>query len=304
VIVATGGTASPLAAKAATTTIPIVFATAADPVQLGLVASLGSPGGNVTGISMMNVELGAKQAGLLHELLPRAGRFAVLVNPSNVATAEPTVRDVAIVGRALSLDIQVYNASTRGELDAAFAAYNKALKLTPSYQAHNNLGVVFYYTGRFEAAAREYQAALDVGGPQVEPLGGLADSLRQQGMREKARAPYEQAIALARERLKIDPEDPELRTGLAMLLAGAGRCREAREQAGGDARRERGLSPSAHSYAAVAYAICGDHEAAVRAGGQALDGGALTDVRSNPDLSRVRDDPRIGNRLRAAPDGL
>src|SRR5712672_3261391 len=95
-----------LAAKAATTTIPIVFATAADPVQLGLVASLNRPGGNVTGISMMNVELGAKLAGLLHELLPRAGRFAVLVNP-NQATTEPFIREVEAAVASFGVQIEV-----------------------------------------------------------------------------------------------------------------------------------------------------------------------------------------------------
>ena len=94
---------------------------------MGLVSSFHRPSGNVTGFYFLATELVAKRLALLHELLPRATRVAVLVNPSNVATAEPTVRDVAIVGRALSLDIQVYNVSTRGELDAAFAAFSSCL---------------------------------------------------------------------------------------------------------------------------------------------------------------------------------
>ena len=85
-----------------------------------------------------------------------------------------------------------------------------------------------------------------------------------------------------------------------MLLAGDGRCREAHEEAAGGAQKGKSLPPSAHSYAAVAYAICGDHEAAVRSSRQALEGGAVTDVRSNPDLARVREDPRIRERLRAS----
>ena len=112
------------AAKRATQTIPIVFLSGGDPVQMGLVSSFHRPSGNVTGFYFLVTELVAKRLALLHELLPRAKRVAVLVNPTNVATAEPTVRDVAIVGRALSLDIQVYNASTSEEIDAAFAAFS------------------------------------------------------------------------------------------------------------------------------------------------------------------------------------
>ena len=112
------------AAKHATQTIPIVFVSGGDPGQMGLVSSFHRPNGNVTGFYFLATELVAKRLALLHELLPRATRVAVLVNPSNVATAEPTVRDVAIVGRALSLDTQVYNASTKGDLDAAFAAFS------------------------------------------------------------------------------------------------------------------------------------------------------------------------------------
>jgi putative ABC transport system substrate-binding protein len=111
------------AAKRATQTIPIVFVSGGDPVQMGLVSSFHRPGGNVTGFYFLATELVAKRLALLHELLPGAKRVAVLVNPTNAATAEPTVRDVAIVGRTLNLAIEVFNASTSGELDAAFVAF-------------------------------------------------------------------------------------------------------------------------------------------------------------------------------------
>jgi putative ABC transport system substrate-binding protein len=123
-VIFAAGPPAAAAAKRATQTIPIVFVSGGDPVQMGLVSSFHRPSGNVTGFYFLATELVAKRLALLHELLPRAKRVAVLVNPTNVATAEPTVRDLAIVGRALSLDIQVYYASTRGELDAAFAAFS------------------------------------------------------------------------------------------------------------------------------------------------------------------------------------
>jgi putative tryptophan/tyrosine transport system substrate-binding protein len=121
VIAATGGPPSTLAAKAATTTIPIVFVIAEDPVRLGLVASLARPGGNVTGVNLVSAELAAKRLELLHELVPAATRVAVLVNPANATNTETTLRDVEPAARAIGLQIQVLNASTGREIDAAFA---------------------------------------------------------------------------------------------------------------------------------------------------------------------------------------
>ncbi len=120
VIAATGVAA--FAAKAATTTIPIVFAFGEDPVKHGLVASLARPGGNATGINFFNAEVVAKRLGLLHELVPKAVRVAVLVNPTNAAGAETTSRDVQEAARAIGLQIQILGASTSREIDAAFAA--------------------------------------------------------------------------------------------------------------------------------------------------------------------------------------
>jgi putative tryptophan/tyrosine transport system substrate-binding protein len=124
-IVATS-TSSALAAKAATTTIPIAFLTAADPVKDGLVASLARPGGNVTGINFVSAELTAKRLELLRELVPAADRVAVLINPANVTTAETTLRDVVPAARAIGLQIQVLNASTTPEIDAVFASMVRA----------------------------------------------------------------------------------------------------------------------------------------------------------------------------------
>ena len=121
-IAATGGAHSALAAKAATTTTPIVFAVGEDPVRLGLVASLARPGGNVTGINFFIYELAAKRLALQRELVPAATRVAVLVNPANAAHTETTLRDVEAAARVIGLQIQIVNASTNREIDAAFAA--------------------------------------------------------------------------------------------------------------------------------------------------------------------------------------
>jgi putative tryptophan/tyrosine transport system substrate-binding protein len=121
-VIATPGSApATIAAKAATTTIPIVFGVGEDAVKLGLVASLARPGGNATGINIFSSELVAKRLGLLRELLPKAIRIAVLVNPANGLTTETTLRSVQDAARAIGLQIQVLNASTSYEIDAAFA---------------------------------------------------------------------------------------------------------------------------------------------------------------------------------------
>jgi putative tryptophan/tyrosine transport system substrate-binding protein len=119
-VIATPGTIPSLAAKAATATIPIVFGVGDDAVKLGLVASLARPGGNATGINFFNGEVIAKQLRLLHDLVPTAVRVAVLVNPVNAATVKSQLREVQEAAPAMGLQIQILNASTIGEIDAAF----------------------------------------------------------------------------------------------------------------------------------------------------------------------------------------
>jgi putative ABC transport system substrate-binding protein len=121
VIVAASGTPGAVAAKAATTTIPIVFAVAVDPVKVGFVASLNRPGGNLTGVTNLNVEIGPKRLEVLHTLLPTATDFAVLVDPTGPALAEPFLRAVQAAAGALGLRLHVLNASNERDFDSVFA---------------------------------------------------------------------------------------------------------------------------------------------------------------------------------------
>jgi putative ABC transport system substrate-binding protein len=116
-----GSTASALAAKAATATIPIVFRIAADPVQVGLVASLARPGGNLTGVTTLGVEVGPKQLALLHELVPTAGVIALLINPTNPALAATQSKELPAAARSLGLQLHVLTASTDSDIDTVFA---------------------------------------------------------------------------------------------------------------------------------------------------------------------------------------
>src|SRR5262245_1205159 len=121
VIVATS-TPGALAAKAATSTVPIVFSVGVDPVEVGLVSSLSRPGGNLTGASILNVELGAKQLELLHEVVPTATKIALLVNPTSPALADPLSRQLQAAAKSLALKLQIVQASSLGELDTVFAS--------------------------------------------------------------------------------------------------------------------------------------------------------------------------------------
>jgi len=120
VIVTPGSNPASLAAKAATKTIPIVFGVGQDPAKLGLVESLARPGGNATGINFFASEVTPKELGLLHEVVPKAVRLAVLVNPSNASNAESTLRDIREAAPTLGLEVQAIEAGTVGEIEAAF----------------------------------------------------------------------------------------------------------------------------------------------------------------------------------------
>jgi putative tryptophan/tyrosine transport system substrate-binding protein len=159
-----------LAAKAATTKIPIVFGVGEDPVKLGLVSSLARPGGNATGINFFAAEVAAKRLGLLHQLVPKAVRIAVLVDPTNTTSAEATLREIPEAARALGLQIQVLKASTSGEIEAAFATI-----------AHNRAEALFvqasgFYSSRrvqFATLATRYGIPVAYFSREVVEVGGL-----------------------------------------------------------------------------------------------------------------------------------
>jgi putative tryptophan/tyrosine transport system substrate-binding protein len=148
-VIATPNNPTALAAKAATATIPIVFGVGGNPVQLGLVASLARPGGNATGINFFVNEVVAKRLGLLHDLVPTAVRVAVLLNPADASTAEDTLREVQEAASTIGLQIQIFNATTISEIDAAFATL-----------ARERPGALFVAPGGFFASRRGQFATL------------------------------------------------------------------------------------------------------------------------------------------------
>jgi putative ABC transport system substrate-binding protein len=125
VIVAGTGTVPVVAAKNATSTVPVVFLVSEDPVRIGLVASLARPGGHMTGVNFFNAELNAKRLEILRELVPAATRIGVLVNPTNAPNTEALLRDVEPAARAIGLQMQVLEASTIREIDAVFAGFER-----------------------------------------------------------------------------------------------------------------------------------------------------------------------------------
>ena len=120
-VIAATSTPAAIAAKAATTTVPIVFETASDPVRLGLVASLSRPGGNVTGVTQTNVEVAPKRLEVMHELLPNASVLGLLINPADPSLAEPQLKDFQAAAHTLGVELHILNVRSDGELEKAFA---------------------------------------------------------------------------------------------------------------------------------------------------------------------------------------
>jgi len=186
VIATPGSTEAALAAKTATTTIPIVFGVPEDPVVLGIVASLARPGGNATGVNFFANEIDAKRFGLMHELLPKATRFAVLVNPANARPTEYTSKAIKDAARALGLDALLFNASTRAEIDAAFAAFGRERA-----DALFIAGDAFFYSRAVQLATLAVRDRLPASYPSREMVEAgllmsygaiLADVFRQVGI--------------------------------------------------------------------------------------------------------------------------
>jgi ABC-type uncharacterized transport system substrate-binding protein len=185
-VIVTGGSPAVAAAKAATTTIPIVFSMSLDPVEVGLVASLNRPGGNITGIVTLNVEVGPKRLELLHELIPTATAMALLVNPANPTNAETVSRNLQAAARTLGLGLHILHASSERDFDTVFA------NLVQLRAGGLVIGTDPFFTGRKEQLAalalrqavptiyqyREFAAA----GGLMSYGGNITDSYRQKGV--------------------------------------------------------------------------------------------------------------------------
>ena len=185
VIVTQVTTLAASSAKAATTSIPVVFGIGADPVRAGLVASFNRPGGNVTGVTTMSVELMPKRLGLLQELLPKATRFAVLVNPTNPFGAEPATADARAVAAAIGRQVEVFGASSSGEIDAVFAAlaYNRAeaIAFTPDALFDDRRVQLATLAARHQLPALHWKREFAEVGGLMSYGSNVADVFRQTG---------------------------------------------------------------------------------------------------------------------------
>ena len=207
-VIASGGIVGTRAAKAATTTIPIVFQIADDPVRLGLVASLGRPGGNITGVTSLNVEVGPKRLELLHELVPTASIIALLVNPASPTQTEATAREAQVAARRLGFELHVVHARSERDFDAIFASLVKlragGLVITPDSlftSRREQLGeLAFRHTMPAIAPYREFAAA----GGLMSYGTNVTDLFRQNGIyvsrilkgEKPADLPVQQAVKL------------------------------------------------------------------------------------------------------------
>jgi ABC-type uncharacterized transport system substrate-binding protein len=184
-VIASFAPAAAYAAKAATTTMPIVFSVNEDPVRLGLVASLARPGGNATGTNFFTAELAAKRLDLLRELVPAATSIGLLVNPANATSTESTLNDVATAARAIGLHTDVLNASTGREINAVFASFtrekpNALLVAGDAFFSSRRVQLVHLATRHAIPATYSQREFAEIGG--LMSYGpNLADAFRQVG---------------------------------------------------------------------------------------------------------------------------
>jgi ABC-type uncharacterized transport system substrate-binding protein len=183
-IIAGSTPAVALAAKQATTAVPIVFLVNEDPVKLGLVASLALPGGNATGINIFSAELTAKRLDLLRQLVPGMARVAVLVNPANATSTETTLKDVEAAARSAGLQINVLNASTSPEIEAAFASRERpdALFVASDAYFYSRRVQLTHLATRHAIAATYAQREFAEAGGLMSYGANLADAFRQIGV--------------------------------------------------------------------------------------------------------------------------
>jgi putative ABC transport system substrate-binding protein len=186
VIATPGSYQAALAAKAATATIPIVFSTGVDPVEAGLVGSLNRPGGNVTGVNYMQAELAAKQLGLLHELLPRATRFAALINPDNPVVTRSAIAELQTAASFIGAQIKIVGASSNGEIDAAFASVAQerieGLLVSPGPLFGNRRVQITTLAARHAIPTMFYDREFAEVGGLISYGSSLADQYRQTGI--------------------------------------------------------------------------------------------------------------------------
>ncbi len=171
-----------------------------------------------------------------------------------------------------------------------------AVRLMPTASAHSNLGFVYYALGRFEEAAQQFRLAAEAAPGDFTYHGNLGDALRQLGRKQDANAAYGRAVDLAREALGVNPAQGEIRASLAMSLAGAGRCSEARPEAR-RAMAEPQPTPTTAYYVAIAEVLCGGRRAALEAARRAIQGGVKADVLTNRDLAPLLSDPELAKLL-------
>ena len=185
-VIAATSTPANLVAKAASNTIPIVFTTAGDPVQMGLVASLSRPGGNVTGVTQLNAEVVPKRLEVAHELVPRATIVAVLINPANPALAESNARDLQVAARTLGLQLHVLHASSEREIETAMATLAQlrpgALVIGSDALFLGHADQLALFAVRHAVPAIFQDRAFVAAGGLISYGGSTADAYRQAGV--------------------------------------------------------------------------------------------------------------------------